>query len=49
MLVAVKKWEEEWRVPGQRGGTRVGLWIHLECGHYPVQRTVRVRRGGNCE
>lgn len=25
---------EEWRMPAQRGGTRVCLWVGLECGHF---------------
>ncbi len=38
--------EEEWRTSGNnrfpRG--RVCLWIKLECGHYPLQRMVRLNK-----
>jgi len=46
-LVRVAKAEEEWRTKRKlRSRGRACLWLHLECGHYPVQRMVRVNEDG---
>jgi hypothetical protein len=38
--------QEEWRTSGNRRYPRgrAHLWIKLECGHYPVQRIVRLNK-----
>lgn len=56
-MVAVQSVEEEWRTSTRRRQTplggrarfsygRVCLWIRLTCGHYPVQRMVKLDKGG---
>lgn len=46
MLRRVVSAEEEWRTSGNRRFPRgrACLWIKLECGHYPVQRMVRLNK-----
>lgn len=45
-LVLVVSAEEEWRTTGNRRFPRgrACMWLKLECGHYPVQRMVRLNR-----
>lgn len=46
MLRRVVSAEEEWRTVGNRRFPRgrACLWIKLECGHYPLQRMVRLHK-----